>query len=310
MANLSTTTWKQVDAQARALSGAEDYSNPNATTQMRYGNLILQKISRLLSPVQKPWGRSTSTLTNLSATGKVHYPTGGGEYRHSTKTLSGMTGLDQTYVGGWAFLMHLGESRGYLGLIDTVNAAGTTAVMRVSLSTSSAPTIDPITSGALLALLKPNPVFYSGANLGSVNIFDVVKVVDATNGNAVRLSSKEFASFANNPNYDNSVIIEYAGESMFLGKGSSISAFGTLTMTYDEKPTTITAATDTVDLPEEYVDMMIQELIRWDLNHISKPIPEQWEHPLKTLEEDFKRNRKENLIKTVQKYRVAERSGR
>jgi hypothetical protein len=81
-------------------------------------------------------------------------------------------------------------------------------------------------------------------------------------------------------------------------------------MTYDEKPTTVTAATDTVDLPEEYIDMMIQELVRWDLNHISKPIPEQWEHPLKALEEDFKRNRKENLIKTVQKYRVAERSGR
>jgi hypothetical protein len=309
MANLSTTTWKQVDAQARALSGATDYSNPNATTQMRYGNLILQKISRLLAPVQKPWGRSTATLSNTKALGFYHGLSGGGSLSIANKTLSSVTGLDQTYVGGWAFFTDAGGTKGYIGLVDTVAAAGTSCTFRVLLG-SNGSSSDPIASASLLGYIKPNPVFYDGANLGSVNIFDVVKVVDATNGNAVRLSSKEFASFLNNPNYDNSVIIEYAGESMFLGKGSSISAFGTLTMTYDEKPTTITAATDTVDLPEEYIDMMIQELVRWDLNHISKPIPEQWEHPLKALEEDFKRNRKENLIKTVQKYRVAERSGR
>jgi hypothetical protein len=310
MANLSSTTWKQVDAQARALSGATDYSNPNATTQMRYGNLVLQKIARLLAPIQKPWGRTTASLTNTKALGYVGYIAGGAEYNHSTKTLSGVSGLDQTYVGGWAFLMHMGESRGYIGLIDTVAAAGTSAVMRMTLMTSAAPSIDPIVTGSLLAILKPNPVFYSGANLGSVNIFDVVKVVDATNGNAVRLSSKEFASFLNNPNYDGSVVIEYAGESIYFGKGSSVSAYGSLTMTYDEKPTVITAATDTIDLPEEYIGMMVEELIRWDLNHISRPIPEQWEHPLKALEAEYKRNRKENLIKTRQLYRVAERGGR
>lgn len=310
MATLSTTTWKQVDAQARMLSGATDYSNPNATTQMRYGNLVLHKIARLLSPIAKPWGRSTTALTNLKAVGFVHYPASGGSYDSTTKTLSGVTGLDQTYVGGWAFIVHFGEATGFLCLIDTVAAAGTSAVMKVQLGTSTAPTINPIVSNSLWAILKPNPVFYEGANLGSTNIFDVVKVVDATNGNSVRLSSDEFASFANNPNYDSSVVVEYAGESMYFGKGSGVSSFGTLTMTYDEKPVTITAATDTVDLPEEYIDMFIQELVRWDLNHISLPVPEQWVNPLQTLEEEYKRTRKENTMKISQKYRVADRSGR
>ena len=306
MANLSTTTWKQVDAQARALSGATDYSNPNATTTMRYGNMVLQKIARLLSGIQKPWGRSTSTLTNTKAVGVTHYPSGGGSLAVSTKTLSSVSGLDQTYVGGWAFMTDTGGTKGYIGLIDTVNSGGTSCTFRVLLG-SNGSSSDPIGSSALLAILKPNPCFYEGANLNGVNILDVVKVVDATNGNAIRLSSKEFASFASNPNYDSSVVVEYAGESIYFGKGSSVSSYGTLTMTYDEKPTVITAVTDTVDLPEEYIDMMIQELTRWYLNHISKPIPEQWEHPLKALEAEYMRNRKENVMRVQQQYRVAQR---
>ena len=309
MATLSTTTFKQADAQARGLSGATDYSNPNVTTAMRYGNLILSKIARLLSPIQKPWGRTTGDLTNAKALGITHQPSDGGSYAISTKILSGVSGLDQTYVGGWAFIYSVSDTDWIIGLIDTVNSAGTSCTMRTHLTTIVS-VVDPIASANLLAILKPNPVFYQGANLGAVNVFDVVKVVDATNGNAVRLSSKEFASFASNPNYDSSVVIEYAGESMLFGKGSSVSSFGTLTMTYDEKPTVITAVTDTIDLPEEYIEMYIQELTRWYLNHISRPIPEQLENPLKVLEAEFKRTRKENEMKVQQKYRVADRRSR
>ena len=309
MANLSTTTWKQVDAQARALSGATDYSDPNQTTAMRYGNLVLQKIARLLAPIQKPWGRSSSTLTNTKATGYYHAQSGGGSLSIANKTLSSVTGLDQTYVGGWGFFTDASGTKSYIGLVDTVAAAGTSCTFRILLG-SNGSSSDPIASASLLGFIKPNPVFYEGANLGSVNILDVVKIVDATNGNAVRLASKEFASFANNPNYDSSVVVEYAGESVYFGKGSSVSSYGTLTMTYDEKPTVITAVTDTVDLPEEYIDMYIQELTRWYLNHLSKPIPEQWEHPLKALEAEYMRTRKENEMKTRQLYRVAERRPR
>jgi len=309
MATLSSTTFKQVDAQARALSGATDYSNPNATTAMRYGNLVMSKIARLLAPIQKPWGRSTATLTNTSAVGIVNYPADGGSYQTSNLTISGLSGLDQTYVGGWAFVYSVGAAAGAIGLIDTVNSAGTAATLRKELATS-ANFGGTIGTSALLAMLKPNPSFYPGANLGSVNIFDVVKVVDGTNGNAVRLSSKEFASFSNNPNYDSSFVIEYAGESIYYGKGSSVSSFGTITMTYDEKPTVITAVTDSVDLPEEYIDMFIHELARWYSNHINVPPSPQLEHPLKVLESEYMRTRKEVEMKASQKYRVAERSGR
>jgi hypothetical protein len=173
--------------------------------------------------------------------------------------------------------------------------------------TSTAPSANPIGSTSLLAILKPNPVYYQGANFGSVNILDVVKVVDGTNGNAVRLPSDEFASFGDNPNYDSSVVVEYAGEAMYIGKGSSVSTLGTLTMTYDEKPTTITAITDTVDLPEQYIDMYVQEMARLYINHTSTPVPQNLEHPLKVLESEYQRVRKENMVKSAQKYKTADR---
>jgi hypothetical protein len=149
----------------------------------------------------------------------------------------------------------------------------------------------------LSAFLKPNPVFYTGANLSTKAITDVVKVVDGTNGNMIRLDGNEFASFESNPNLLSSVGCEYAGEAMYFVKGSNISNYGTITLTYDKKPDAITTATSTIDLLPEHLQMFTEELCRWIFNYMAKPVPAELENPLRSLEESFKRSAESMAMK-------------
>lgn len=297
---LSTITFKELEAQVRAETGATDYANPNQTTVMRWTNIALKKIARLTQPIDSPWGRNASALTRLASTGLIHAPGDVGAFTASTLTFSGITGITQAYVGGIVFWNDRSANlRAFWGVIDEVNTALTAFTVRSNYKGTGA--VANIASADLLYLAKPYPSFSEGASLSSVAFMELVKVVDATNGIAARVDGDTFSSFGSNPNFDNSIIWQYAGNGVMLGKGEDISAYGTLTLTFEERPTTITAVTDFIDLKPEHIGILKDEVVRWVLNFLGESERvKQIGNPIEALEQKFKQRAGERAVRQLQ----------
>lgn len=264
---LSTITMKELESQVRAETGASDYANPNQTTIMRWTNVALKKIARLTQPIDSPWGRNSTTISRLLSTGYIHTTGAGGAFTSATLIFSGLSGLTQAYVGGWVFWNDRSNNRAFWGLISEVNSAGTTFTVRNYKGTGA---VADIASANLFFIAKPYPCFYDGFSLTAVNYMALIKLVDGTNGIAARLDGDAFSSFADNPNYNNSIVWQFAGDAGFIGKGASISAYGTGTLTFEERPVTITAVTDAIDLKPEHIGLLKDEVVRWVLNYMGE----------------------------------------
>jgi hypothetical protein len=265
MANLSAMTYTDLEIQVRRQTGTENFTELPSGLIMRWTNILQYKIYLLARKSDGAWGRNTTTLTNLNATGKYNAKSGGGSYTAATKTFSGLTGLDQTYVGGWVFFVDGVNTRYFYGLIDTVTGT-TSCTLRFQIGTGAA--VD-IASAQLTAFIKPAPAFYTGANLSGVSVHNVVKVVDSSLGNMVRLEEHQFPGAATHPSYKNVAYVQYAGDSVYIGKGQSAGAYGVWTLVFDEKPTVISAPTDTVDLRPEFLPSLVDEVSGWVMNYVA-----------------------------------------
>lgn len=305
---LSTFTWKEIESQARALSGATNWADPDTTTTMRWANMVLPELARKLSGIDKPFGRKVSgTLTNQKAVGGHVSASGGATYTAATKTITSTSAdFDQTYVGGWAFVYDSAATAcAFYGMIDSVSAAGTSCVLRFADGGSG--TIKDIASAAMTVLFKPNPVFYEGFNLSSLRVKDIVKLVDATNGNAVRLGSHEFADATSDYRYNSSVVAQYAGDAIYIDSGSGITSFGNCTLTYDRIPDAITTNASVIDLLPNFIPLFIDELISLMCNYLNKPVPQEVAGRIEFLQEEYKKAMKTQEIRTKTKNIPAKR---
>ena len=294
MSSLSTMTFKDFEYAVRGECGARDPAKPNSDTIRRWSNIAIKKLARLALAIDLPWGRNSSTLTLLNATGIKHDPGGGGSYASTTHTFSDIAGFDQTYVGGWAFWEDRSNSRAFWGLIDKISTANE-PVLRVLAGTGAEAAV---TSANLLALFKPNPVFYNGANINALNFLDLVKLVDSTNGNVARLDPDVFSGFAGNPHYDSSVVMQYAGDAVYVGKGNLISALGTLTLFYQESPDNLTSSSSLLDILPEHISMVKDEVSRWVLNFIGETARAQsLGNPFQEMEDKFKKILQTRIIR-------------
>jgi hypothetical protein len=292
MSNLSSVTFKEVETAARMIAGSMDFTEPPSTVVMNWANMIIPELARLTSPIDKPWGRNTTTLSNLKAEGKFIARSSGGSYTYATKTLAkSALALDQTYVGGLVFLgWDSTDPRvGSWSIIESVASDGASCVFKTD------PVGADISSAETLAFIKPKPWAHDGAHLGSVSVFDIVKVVDGTNGNFKRLEPHEFASFEDGAFNDDSLAIEYMGETLHWKRGNNITSFSTVTTTYDEKPTAVTLSTSTIDLQDWYIPTLIDELAVYILSYLNKEIPQDVGNKMREIEEHFKKSAK-NVI--------------
>jgi len=294
---LSTFTWKEIESQVRALSGA-NFSDPDTTTTMRWANMVLPELTRKLSGIDKPFGRKlSSTLNNLKEDGVFVSASSGGSYTAATKTIARTAlGITQTYVGGWAFVYDAAATAcAFYGLIESV-VNDTSCVLR--FVDAGAGTAKNIASANMTALLKPNPVFYEGFNISSLRVKDVVKVVDATNGNAVRLGSHEFANATSDYRYNSSVVAQYAGDAIYIDSGSGITSFGNCTLTYDRIPDEITSSASVIDILPNYLPLFVDELVSLMCNYLGKPIPQEITDKQNFLMEEYKKAMKTQELRT------------
>lgn len=305
MATLSTLTMARLEQNVRDATGANDPQRPNSDTIRRWANVIAKKIAMLTLGVDAPWGRNDVTLSLLQAVGIIYNPGGGSTaYTASTNTFSDTPTVDATYVGGIVFWEDRANSRAFWGLIDEVPST-TSFVVRVLKGTGAEADV---ASGNLLMIAKPNPWFYNGANLTSVNYMDIVKVVDGTNGLTVRtdidgfsgLNPPSISTQVANQNWLSSVVVSPQGDAVYIGKGSSVSAFGTLTMTFEERPDNLTSSTSTVDILPEHVGVLREELSRWVYNYLNEgEKAKAMGYPLQELEAKFREAAKSRLARKL-----------
>lgn len=99
----------------------------------------------------------------------------------------------------------------------------------------------------------------SNCSLTGLKIDKIIKVVDAVNGLVAEKKDLAFENLANIDMYDNSVFYNLFGETIYLFKGSSVSAWGELTLYYYRLPTLLSADGDYVDLRDKYVPLLIDK---------------------------------------------------
>ena len=99
----------------------------------------------------------------------------------------------------------------------------------------------------------------TNVDLSSLKIDKIIKVVDATEGLVSEKKDLEFENLSNNTMYVNSVFYNYYGETLFLFKGSSVSAWGTLTLYYYRLPAFVTADGDYIDMKDNYIPLLIDK---------------------------------------------------
>lgn len=96
------------------------------------------------------------------------------------------------------------------------------------------------------------------ASIASLNVMDIIKIVDATNGYCRYLSPVQFEGV-----YDviqNRQVVHWTrnGENILFNKGS-LSAYGVVKMYYNRYPTKATADSDYLDLKDPYMDVALSK---------------------------------------------------
>jgi hypothetical protein len=93
-------------------------------------------------------------------------------------------------------------------------------------------------------------------SLASYNVASITKLVDATNGLCIEVSLKEIEKFMY-PQDANTIYYAIGGENIYLAKGIATLTYGTLTLYYNREPLKVTAKTDTMDVRDRYIKLVI-----------------------------------------------------
>jgi len=114
-------------------------------------------------------------------------------------------------------------------------------------------------------------------DLSALRINRVRKLIDSITGEVVEVKdARDFENLSKFPQKQSKIYWYQNGEQIFLFKGSSVSAYGTLTLHYYGKPIAVAADGDFLDIKDEYVPLAIQktqEYIIYHLKELSKQLP-------------------------------------
>jgi hypothetical protein len=96
-------------------------------------------------------------------------------------------------------------------------------------------------------------------DISSYGYDTITKLVDATNGLVVEVNPTEFEGLAGIPQKQSNVFWTKIGQSLYLYKGSSVSAYGTLNLFYNRRPIKATGDSDYIDISDKFADLAIQK---------------------------------------------------
>jgi hypothetical protein len=111
-------------------------------------------------------------------------------------------------------------------------------------------------------------------NLSQYRISNVTKVYDSINKEVVEHGDKDFDNIYRFPTKQNKCYYNVRGQYMYLYKGTDVSAFGDLTMTFNGYPQITTEDDDNLDIRDMYIPLVILKAKNFCLEHLGQTAPE------------------------------------
>ena len=94
-------------------------------------------------------------------------------------------------------------------------------------------------------------------DISGYSIMRIIKLVDADNGIIPFYDEKYFEELSRHFEYDSSRAATHFGQSITIYEGGSAPTIGTLTLYYYRKPAQMSSDSDTLDVPDEFQDIVV-----------------------------------------------------
>jgi len=250
-------TVRQICADARTIAGEMNFSDPSDTEVMRYADMALQKIGKLLKGVdQRIYGEVAVLNLSTAAGSAVYADSGDCAYTHANKTITdtgAFSDADMTNRG-----IVVGTVNGHNFFAYVVSKTDNTIVLDRDINDGAN---DDVACAYIYisGVTTANPTLTLPADF----VDEIIMVTGSRAGNLVSLDVDEFLTVANNVNYASSGAFYHNGTSLSTYEGSSLSAgLGTVFVFFRRRPRRVTAMTETVDLPIKYHQLLRDELAK------------------------------------------------
>lgn len=280
----STTTIKQVLADARMLCGAENYTNLTNDSMLARYNMVLPDIYKKLNgsvvcrfmdhaPLGTPY-----TYVKYVGSDNVTYSA-------TTKRLNVPVGYATDAEGALVMLWDVSPSpdEAYFAVVTDDDSANGALVL------SNGPASD-ITAGSLSCIiLWPPDTSTTTHSLADYRVDKIRRMHFSDAGNGVERDEDVIEGVSSNPNYASAVAWTLTGTGgvQVIKKiaGSSTTNKGGFPIVFFESyPRYATSVDEYVDLPSEYHGALVEELARRTLLELGKRVPKTLESPLESLD--------------------------
>lgn len=281
----SAITVKQILSDARMLVRGQgvNFTAPTTDSMLDKYNIALGSIFKLLNGAKVSRYYACAPLGSPAGYIKI-LDSDNHTYTAATKTISEAAGtaltIDSTWVGA---LVLYGTAAGPAVYFDTIASVTTDT----SFVVTNGDLTSNLAAGNLWYIVLKKPSDVANIGIDSYRIDRIRRVHDTAVGNVARLDPDTYEGVADNPNYDNSVVMEQSGTN--VGNVVRITAGSGITrawqiLFYDESPKVADDTAEYVDLPEEYHGPLIEEIARLTLLEVGAKVPKALENPLMTLQ--------------------------
>lgn len=130
----------------------------------------------------------------------------------------------------------------------------------------------------------------TAVDLSNYRIAQVTKVYDSINKEVVEVGDKEFDNLYRFDTRKNKCYFNRRGQTLYLAKGSSVSSFGTLTMTYNSYPQKTEENDDFLDIRDMYIPLVILKAKNFVLEHLGEAPAEQFTNLIDNKTREIREN--------------------
>lgn len=218
-------------------------------TLMKIVNKNTLDIAEMLNGATAPDYGTTANLSDVSSSNGTFVTTAA--YTDSTRTITKAAhGLTSADVGK------------RVALYDSASPTTVTIAEIESITSSSAFVITKayganIAANASYAVLPAHSATY--LDLTSLKVDKIIKLSDSINKLVTSAPDFNFENLSGIDEYTESLFYNHFGETLFLFKGSDITNWGTLTLSYYRLPVLVTATTDYIDMKDKHIPLLIDK---------------------------------------------------
>lgn len=250
-------TFSYIESLLRVLVNELGKDKIQAKTVLKLVNLKTRSLAQLLNGAQDPFYQKTVDVT--LAASKV---------TSTVRTGKGITAAN--YISDVSHGLTVADVGKRVVVVDT---AGTKAGLFtiVSIYDVNNFVVDPGFSTAIVGTIDYAVLSqHDGTNvdLSSYSIANIVKLEDSVNGFITPAGYNEISMIASLDDNSESVFYNHSGEVLILKKGSDVSTWGTLSLTFNRNPDEVTTGSDYIDMKDEYVPLLV-DMVKLDMYQLA-----------------------------------------